>query len=72
MSTLQKGQTHPLDIDLGDGELQQQNDKYLHRVQLVKGILCNVTDVHQRISDLQKMQKSLEDDQLFIPTGLCF
>ena len=63
------------DIDLWDRELQQQHDKYLCRVQLVKGILRNVSDAHQRtlaISDLQKIQKSLEDDLLFIPTGLCF
>ena len=38
-------------------------------------ILRNINDAHQHtlaISDLQKIQKSLEDDLLFIPTGLCF
>ena len=63
------------DIDLGDGELQKQHEKYLCRVQLVKGILRNVSDVHQRsltISDLHKIQKSLEDDLLFLPTGSYF
>ena len=63
------------DIDLGDGEPQKQHEKYLCRVQLVKGILRNVSDVHQRsltISDLHKIQKSLEDDLLFLPTGLWF
>ena len=63
------------DIDLEDGELQKQHEKYLCRVQLVKGILRNVGDVHQHsltISDLHKIQKSLEDDLLFLPTGLWF
>ena len=60
------------DIDLGDGELQRQHEKYLCRVQLVKGILRNVCDVHQRnliILDLQMIKESLEEDLLFILTG---
>lgn len=33
------------DTDLGDGELQQQ---YENRLQLVKGIIRNLSDLHQR------------------------
>lgn len=60
------------DIDLGDGKLQQQYEKYLCRVQLVKGIVRDLINLHQRsliISDLHKIQESLEDDLSFIPTG---
>lgn len=35
------------DIDHGDGKLLQQHEKYLCRVQLVKGIVRNLSDVHQ-------------------------
>lgn len=35
------------DIDLGDGKLQQQYEKYLCRLQLVKGIVRNLSDLHQ-------------------------
>ena len=61
------------DIDLGDGKLQQQYEKYLCRLQLVKGIIRDLSDLHQRslvVSDLHKILESLDDDLSFIPTGL--
>lgn len=60
------------DIDLGDGKLQKQYEKYLCRIKLVKGIVRNLGNSHQRslvTSDLHKIQESLKDDLTFIPTG---
>lgn len=60
------------DIDLGDGKLQKQYEKYLSRLQLVKSIVRTIDDAHQRaliVHDLREIMKNLDDDLSFIPTG---
>ena len=61
------------DINLGDGKLNEQYEKYLRRLEIVNGIVRSLSNLHQRSlikSDLHQIQESLRDDLSFIPTGL--
>ncbi len=60
------------DVDLGDGKLLSQHEKYLSRVHMVKGMVRNLNDSDQRslsISDIVNIKASLDNDLVFIPKG---
>ncbi len=60
------------EVDLGDGKLLSQHEKCLSRVRMVKGMIRNLSDSHQRSLSISDIVNIKADDLLFIPKGLLF
>jgi len=60
------------DVDLGDGEVQKEHEKYLEQISLIKGIVRNANAPDERapiVSDLKSIKRSLDKQLCFAPEG---
>jgi len=61
------------DVDLGDGEVQKEHEKYLEQISLIKGIVRNANAPDERaliVSDLKSIKRSLDKQLCFAPEAI--
>ena len=61
------------DVDLGNGELQEQHRMYLQHLKLINGLCRNLSDVNEcqrTCQDLKEVQICLNNDRVFIDEGI--